>query len=584
MKLLARIVSILPRKEYGNCVIIFLTMLLGAGVEAVGVGLILPLVSLIGNPDYLYQHTQMSETLAVIGIVDHKSMVISAAALLLGVYILKNIYLAWSLGFQIRFSIQNQISFSKELLKIYLKKPYIFHVSQNTAALIRNMTSGAQIVFSGMLIPAFQLVTEILTALAIWIMLAFVDFFTALSVAIVLALIVFTLMRYSKQKIAERGAILNKYTVQSIKWINQALGAVKETKLMHKEDFFVEHYNETYIRTGKAQGEFNFINQLPRMVIEAVVVSALLLLIIVKIFMNYAMEDIVPLLSVLALAAFRLMPSANRIIGYANGIKLQLPVFNNLYPDFLEIRDTIDRFRSFDAGLLCGGVEKIKFSQIIEVRNITFSYPNMQCDVLQDVSFAIPKGSFVGIMGTSGAGKTTFVDVFLGLLAPTRGSIFVDGIDICANIRGWQELLSYVPQEIYLIDGTIMENIALGLAPQEISEEKIDRVLRMVDLQGFIMGLPDGINTNVGERGVKLSGGQKQRIGLARALYQEPAVLVLDEATSALDNETERNIMDTILKLKGTITILSIAHRVSTLSNCDFKVRFEDGQANVIQE
>ncbi len=581
MRSLMRIFSILPQKEYVNCVIIFLSMLVGAAVEALGIGLILPIISLIGNPDYLHQYPQVLKWITAGGEVSHKTLVIGMTSVLLIVYILKNLYLAWSIYFQICFSIRNQIHFSKGLLKIYLHKPYSFFINQNTAALIRNMTVGAEIVFSSMLIPAFQLMTEILTVVAIWFMLAFVDVFTAVSVVMVLALIMGAIFKIFRRKIAEQGIIVNQYTVQSIKWINQAFGAVKETKLMHKEDFFADSYDVAYRKTSRAQGEFNFINQLPRMIIEAVVVSALLVLIIVKSFLGDAMEDIVPLLSVLALAAFRLMPSANRIISYANSIKLQMPFFNTLYPDFLQIRDLINNPKSYKEQHLTNNKDKMDFKQIIKIRKLAFSYPNVADDVLQDVSFDIPRGAFVGIVGSSGAGKTTFVDVFLGLLSPKQGNIFIDGTDISTNVQAWQELLSYVPQDIYLIDGTILENIALGVAPEIISEERINKILQMVDLYEFISELPKGIHTNVGERGIKLSGGQKQRIGLARALYQDPKVLVLDEATSALDNETEKKIMETILKLKGKITILSIAHRVSTLAECDFKVELVDGKAVV---
>ncbi len=581
MQLLKRLFSLVPQKEWLSCVFIFLTMLLGAVVEALGVGLIFPLISLMGTPDYIQHHPQLEAVFAVCGIVDHKTLVIVATTFLLIIYTVKNIYMAWSIHFPISFSVKNQIIFSKELLRVYLYKPYIFYVNHNTASLIRNMTTGAQTVFNEMLVHAFQLLTEILTVVAIWCMLVFVDFFTAIAVVVFFVIVVFAIMDISKKRIAEQGAIVNEFSVQSIKWVNQAFGALKETKLMHKESFFAESYDKAYGEMSRAKGEFDFINQLPRLVIEVVIVSTLLLLIIVRIFLGYAMSDIVPLLSVLALAAFRLMPSANRIVGYANALKLQGPFFNEIYPDFLKIRDVIDKKELLWTEALGMETQALPFNRTIEIRNISFSYPNMEKRVLREVSFDIPKGAFVGIIGPSGAGKTTFVDIFLGLLSPTKGGVYVDGRDISTNLLGWQKLLSYVPQDIYLLDGTIMENIALGYAPEEISEERIERVLHMVDLHEFVSGLSKGIYTDVGERGIRLSGGQKQRIGLARALYQKPEILVLDEATSALDNETEKNIMDTILKLKGEITILSIAHRVSTLEACDFKVDFLGGTASV---
>ncbi len=582
MQSLIRIFSILPRREYANCVVIFVSMLWGALMEAVGVGLIFPLISMIGNPDYLYRHPQLIEILLAFGVEGYKPIVISATAFLLVIYVLKNIYLAWSFRFQIQFSTKNQICFSKALMKAYLHKPYTFYINRNTSILTRNLTNGVQLVFNNMLIPAFQLMAEVFTAMAVWLTLAFVDLFTAVFVAIFLALIMLAILSFSRKKIVEQGAMVNKYSVQAIKWINQAFGAVKETKLMHKEDFFTARYDEAYQSVSKAQGDYDFINQLPRLTIEAIVVSGLLTLIIIKILFGYAMEVIVPLLSVLALAAFRLMPSANRIVGYANSIKLRMPLFNDLYLDFQDVRDMADVSKDFEKQSLQERIQRMFFCKKIEVRDLAFSYSDKENDVLRNVSFDIPKGAFVGIVGPSGAGKTTFVDVFLGLLSPTAGSVFVDGVDICTNIRGWQALVSYVPQDIYLIDSTIMENIALGSSAEEISEEKINRILQMVDLDEFVSKLPDRMRTNVGEKGIKLSGGQKQRIGLARALYQSPEILVLDEATSALDNETEKNIMDTIFKLRGQITIISVAHRLSTLEGCDFKVEFVNGEANVL--
>ena len=224
----------------------------------------------------------------------------------------------------------------------------------------------------------------------------------------------------------------------------------------------------------------------------------------------------------------------------------------------------------------------LPFSDVIRVEHLGFYYPGTSEEVLTDVSFSIPKGSFVGILGPSGAGKTTFVDILLGLFVPTRGRITVDGADIRQKLRAWQANIAYVPQSIYLTDATIRENVALGESPDEIDDGRVHQALAMAELDEFVNAQTKGIETMVGERGVKLSGGQRQRIGIARALYQQPEVLILDEATSALDTETEKSITDTILKFKGQITIIAIAHRVSTLVECDFKVRFEGGRTEIL--
>ncbi len=464
-------------------------------------------------------------------------------------------------------------------LSEYLAKPYLFHVNQNTATLIRNVNSGAMVVFSAILIPTFQLITELVTAFAIWLMLIAVDPFTAIVVAGILSAIIIGILKVFRRKIANQGIVQNHFMAQYIKWLNQALGAIKETKVLHKEEFFLQEYDKAYYQFGMANGKFSFLNQIPRTVIEFCVISGLLLLINVKLLLGNSAANIVPLLGVLALAAFRLMPSANRIVNLVNAIKFQMPLFNELYPEFRAIRE---RREKHIASCIARPNHKLPYRNIMCVEHVSFRYPEGKTDVLTDVSFTVPKGKFVGIIGPSGAGKTTFVDILLGLLQPTSGRITVDGIDIADDIRSWQENLAYVPQSIYLIDGSIKENIALGMELKDIDDERVERVLKMAELYGFVSSLPEGIATKVGERGVKLSGGQRQRIGIARALYQKPEVLVLDEATSALDNDTEQSIMETVLKLKGSITILSIAHRVSTLEECDYKVMFKDGHVEVL--
>ena len=332
----------------------------------------------------------------------------------------------------------------------------------------------------------------------------------------------------------------------------------------------------SYTRYSDATREFMFIDKMPRVLVELTGVGGILLLVIVKILMGVEPQTIVPSLGVLGLAAVRLMPSLNRIISLFNTIKFNMPLFNEIYGDLLAIKDEKDKD---EQKLIRISAEKMPFNNEIAVRDLEFAYPNTDKDVFSGVSFTIPKGSFVGIIGASGAGKTTFVDILLGLLPPKSGSIYVDGKNIYDDISSWLCNIAYVPQTIYLIDGTIRENIALGIPAEEVSEERVRAALKMAELSAFVETLPAKADTRVGERGALLSGGQKQRIGIARALYSNPSVLVLDEATSALDNETEKSITSTVLKLKGEITIISIAHRLSTLQDCDFKIKIEGGSA-----
>lgn len=580
MDIILKIYSILNLKQIRRCSIIIVAMILGAILEAIGIGAILPLISIMGNPDFLTVYPKVTKYAGIFGIMTHIQFIITATFLLLILYIIKNIYLAWQNKIQIDFAVQNQIYYSEELLTEYLQKPYLYHLNHNTATLLRNVNSGGVIVFSLIMVSMFTLLTEIITAVTIWLMLVMIDAFTAIIVAGFIGSLLYFIIKGFRKKITEQGKTQNEYSALYIKCINQSLGAIKETKVSCKEEFFLDAFRKAYFEYGKANGKFLFMNQLPRMLIETIIVCGLLLLIITKLMLGNQPEEIVPLLGVLALAAFRLMPSANRIVNLSNGIRFQMPLFNELYEDLLIIKN---KGAKETETCLQKPESRMDFENVVSVEELSFAYPEIEKQVLNNISFSIPKGKFVGIVGPSGAGKTTFVDILLGLLAPSKGKISVDGKNIYDDIRTWQANLAYVPQSIYLIDGTIRENIALGVDKKEINDALINKVLQMAELYDFVQELPAGIDTTVGERGVKLSGGQRQRIGIARALYYQPQVLVLDEATSALDNETEKSITDTILKLKGQITIIAVAHRLTTLAQCDFKVKFENGKAFIIK-
>ena len=580
MDIILKIYSILNLKQIRRCSIIIVAMILGAILEAIGIGAILPLISIMGNPDFLTVYPKVTKYAGIFGIMTHIQFIITATFLLLILYIIKNIYLAWQNKIQIDFAVQNQIYYSEELLTEYLQKPYLYHLNHNTATLLRNVNSGGVIVFSLIMVSMFTLLTEIITAVTIWLMLVMIYAFTAIIVAGFIGSLLYFIIKGFRKKITEQGKIQNEYSALYIKCINQSLGAIKETKVSCKEEFFLDAFRKAYFEYGKANGKFLFMNQLPRMLIETIIVCGLLLLIITKLMLGNQPEEIVPLLGVLALAAFRLMPSANRIVNLSNGIRFQMPLFNELYEDLLIIKN---KGAKETETCLQKPESRMDFENVVSVEELSFAYPEIEKQVLNNISFSIPKGKFVGIVGPSGAGKTTFVDILLGLLAPSKGKISVDGKNIYDDIRTWQANLAYVPQSIYLIDGTIRENIALGVDEKEINDALINKVLQMAELYDFVQELPAGIDTTVGERGVKLSGGQRQRIGIARALYYQPQVLVLDEATSALDNETEKSITDTILKLKGQITIIAVAHRLTTLAQCDFKVKFENGKAFIIK-
>lgn len=581
MKSFFKIFKILTPKQLRICFALIFLMLVIAVFEAFGIGLLYPLITIIGNPAYLEKHAEIAKIISYLGITTHKSLVIFLSLGLVFFYIFKNFLILFQGKLQIAFTLNNQADYTKRLYKYYINKPYLFHVDTNFSVILRNINLGCIIVFSQILTNTLIIITNIITMIVIWILLLIMDWVMAIVIAFILAPLMLGILNYFRKKINKYGTRQNECNVEYIKWLNQGFWSVKETKVMQKEAFFTEEFSKAFNEFTVIQKQFLFINRFPKCIIEMVCVGGILLLITFKMIFNTDPSSIIPALGVLALAAMRLMPCMNQITGLFNEIKFKMPFFNEVFDDFIAIKN---QKKEDEVSNQRGEKERLPFDKEISVENLTFGYPDTNKNVFENVSFSIPKGKFVGVVGTSGAGKTTFVDILLGLLQPSGGSINVDGKNIFENIQGWLDNVSYVPQSIYLIDGTIRENIAFGILPEDIDDERIEKVLKMAELYDFVQSLELKENTQCGDKGAKLSGGQKQRIGIARALYQNPSVLILDEATSALDTETEKQITETINKLKGEITIIAIAHRLSTLENCDFKIKFENNSATIIEE
>lgn len=581
MKFLFKIFKILTPKQMRICTLLIIGMVIDALFEAFGIGAISPLVRIISSPNYLETHHRTRHIVNFFGIHTHQGFILFATVGVLCFYLCKDLFHLLQVRLQLAFSLSNQKDYTQRLYTYYMTKPYLFHVKMNSAVLIRNITRGAEVVFSNVLVTTLNLIAEFLTIFVILLLLLHMDRVIAIGVAVVLGPAIFLILKGFRRKISKKGEVQKKYSAEFTKWLQQGLGSIKETKVMQKEDYFNANFSHAYSQFSDASKDFMFINSTPRVFVELTGIAGLAFLVIIKILMNVEPITIVPSLSVLLLAIFRLMPCANRIINSVNSIKFNQPLFDEIFSDLLEVKILKDRA---ERNIKEEKVAKMPFERELSIKNISFTYPEKSEKVLDDISFDIPKGSFVGIVGPSGAGKTTFVDVLLGLLPPQSGQIYADGRDIYANISGWLYNVAYVPQTIYLIDGSIRENIALGIPEAEVTQEKIDNALKMAELYDFVQTLPQKDKTKTGEGGAMLSGGQKQRIGIARALFKNPEVLILDEATSALDNETERKFTETILKLKGHITIISIAHRLSTLEKCDFKIRFDKGKATILEE
>ena len=543
--------------------LIFLSVLMFIGVlfEMLGVGIIIPTLAILLNPNILVDYPKFSVILKkILGSITHDELVIIGMGILVFVYFIKTLYLIFLTWKQSIISTKISSFFSKKLFSGYLEMPYSFHLSRNSSDLIRNIQSEVNY-FNSIAQSFITLTTEFSAILGIAVMLLFIEPKGAISVSLFLFLFAFIFYRLIRNVILKWGIERQKQEGDLARFLMEGFGSIKILKLMGKSFYFKNLFNKASEEKSVTFAKIFALQQVPRLYIELMGVVSLSVFIISMIYLSRPIDTLLPIIGVFVVAAFRLMPSINRIIGSMQNIRSAGPVVDLLYNEFILIDNTIIIEESL--------VKKTFFKEIIELKNICFKYPESKKFILNQISLDIRKGDSIGLFGKSGSGKSTLVDLICGLLRPNIGEIIVDGSNINNNIRDWQNKIGYVSQFIYLTDDTIRKNVAFGIPSEKIDNVKVDRAIEMAQLDEHIAGLPLGLNTIVGEQGVQLSGGQRQRIGIARALYDNPQVLILDEATSALDNKTEIEVMDSIDSIKGNITIIIIAHRLSTLSHCD---------------
>jgi ABC-type multidrug transport system fused ATPase/permease subunit len=392
----------------------------------------------------------------------------------------------------------------------------------------------------------------------------------AMAVAAVFGLPLWVFHRLSHGPLLRWGTARQHHEHLQMQHLQQGLGGVKELLLFGRETNTLDAYQRHTISSTKAISRHQLLQQLPRLGLELLAVCALAGLVIVMLATGRPLEALLPILGLFAAAAFRLLPSANRMINAIQTIRYALPAVKVIHDELMLARDPVPP--------TAPRASDIRFRDALRLERVSFHYPSRSEAALHEIDIRIPRGSCVGFIGGSGAGKSTLIDVILGLHTPTQGTVCADGVDIQNNLRGWQSLIGYVPQTIFLTDDTLRRNVAFGLADREIDDEAVMRAIRAAQLDEFVASLPSGLETTVGERGVRLSGGQLQRIGIARALYHDPEVLVLDEATSSLDTATERGVMGAVRSLRGHKTLIIVAHRLSTVEHCDWLYRLEAGQ------
>lgn len=565
---------IFSKKDKLKTLLILCGIIMGSFLELMGVAVFSPFVNVLMNPDSIQETWYLKWLYDLFHFSSINYFLASLTGVIIFIYIFKNIFLALQKNWIYKFSYGIQLKLSTRLLKTYVKEPYTFHLSHNIAVLQRSLQEDTDLFTKG-IIHAMELVAEIAVCgtLGIYLMKVSVSIASSVVVLLVFSLLIFTSIsrRYSKNL----GKQCQQYKSNLYQWVNQSLGGIKELKILNREEYFINAYEDNYKKYVHGLRINRLIASMPKYFVEAVCMTGLLVAILIKMFWGQK-EDFttfIPQLSVFAVAAFRLLPSVGKINEHVADILYSLPSLDLIYHDLKAIEEEPEVKEKEEMDW--------EFKKEISISNVCYHYPDGEDMVINKASFIIPKGKTVAFIGPSGAGKTTIVDIILGLLKPQFGKVKADELNIHKHPYVWQKEIGYIPQVIYLSDDTIRNNIAFGIRKEEIDDQAILQALKKAQLYEFVENLPEGLDTMVGDRGVRLSGGQRQRIGIARALYHDPEVLVLDEATSALDNETEAAVMEAIDHLQGMKTILIIAHRLTTIRNVDMIYEVSNGKVEL---
>lgn len=548
-------------------------MVIGGFLETCSVSLILPFMDAVMEPEQAMEKWYARLICRIFGLQIPRTYLMFLAIVLATLYVVKNVYLILEYNVQHRFVYGNMFALQERLLDTFIHRPYEDFLHLSSGDVIRIINNDTR--------DAFNLLTELLslfTELVVSLMLAAAIFVITPVVTLCIAALLFATMLFIfvvLKPVLRRMAVSQQRNAAGMnKWLLQSIQGIKELKVMQKEQFFREsynHYGKAYVRSLRWN---RTLSTVPRFIIEGICMAAMFIVVAVLIGSGTELQSIIPMLTAVAMAAIRLLPSVNRISGALNKISYGEPMLDKVIENMRVLEKNPAQTNIREQRDL--SVPKLQHT--LDFEHITYHYPSSEEFVLSDASMSVRRGESVGIVGPSGAGKTTSVDIILGLLDPQGGRVLVDGVDVKNNLPAWLSQIGYIPQMIFMLDDSIRANVAFGVSEREVNDEQVWRALREAALEEFVRSLPEGLDTQIGERGVRLSGGQRQRIGIARALYQNPEVLIFDEATSALDSETESAIMESIHGLHGTKTMIIIAHRLTTIEACDHIFCVEHGK------
>ena len=543
-------------------------MIIGMALETMGIGLVIPALALMTQSDITTKYPEFQTIISSLGSPSRNQLIVYGMLVLVTVYTVKALFLSFLTWAQMKFVFDVQAVLSQKIFSGYLLRPYTFHLQRNSAQLIRNVMTETNLFTHSGLKSGMIILTEVLVLIGISALLVVVEPFGTLLVVCVLGVVGWAFHSYTRGYILRWGEARQHHEGLRIQYLQEGLGGAKDVKLLGRENNFLSQYQLHNIGSARVGQYKSTMQVLPRIWLELFAIIGLAVLVLAMIWQGTPIETVLPTLGLFAAAAFRLIPSANRIISAIQSVRFTLPVIDTLH----------NECKDFDEEEALQSEAMSPLDNSITLEGVGFRYPSAENMALSDLNMSIAKGTSVGFIGGSGAGKSTLVDIILGLLSPTAGNVKVDGFDTQTNIRVWQDQIGYVPQSIFLTDDSLRRNIAFGLPNEMIDDDAIELAIHAAQLEDFVNELPEGLDTIVGERGVRLSGGQRQRIGIARALYHDPQVLVLDEATSSLDIETERDVMKAVNVFHGNKTLIIVAHRLTTVEHCDRLYRLENGR------
>jgi ABC-type multidrug transport system fused ATPase/permease subunit len=555
-------------------------------LEALGIGLIGPFLGLASNPESISEIYFLNWLYEKLALQSKSQFIFLLGLVIIVLFCMKSLSYFLAKTYIFRFSFNQKGKICSRLLKAYLEAPYTFFLKKNTSRLIQNIIIETQKFCDGCMLPFLDTISNFIVVLILLSLLAKTNVLFLVMVSAIL-IPVFLIFHRLKNRLVKWGREGSESQTEMIRIINHGLGGFKDTRIIGCEAYFEKQLEHQVNIHENAATSLYTSQALPRIIIEALLIIFVVFFVSISQFVSRGEQDITPVLGVFAIASIRLLPSASQLVSGMNILQNTSYVLDMLYFDLKEIeQEKLEKNILLNQSLSIGNSlddkhfpsRTMPFMEQVELKNISYTYPDTSKPAIENISLILRKGQSIAFIGKSGAGKTTLVDVILGLLMPEKGDILVDGISTYPNIRGWQNLIGYIPQSIYLMDDTVESNIAFGVPDHLINLERLDKAIRAAQLTELIEELPDGIKTVVGERGIRLSGGQRQRIGIARSLYHEREILVLDEATSALDNETESLVTEAIRSLSGQKTIIIIAHRLTTVEHCDCVYLLEKGR------